>query len=314
MSSLQAAAPCMPSWVVAKRYARVQIYEQFLNCTGFIGFPTERGFSVSGTCFFVCVEREELDFAYAVTCRHVINANSNSPGLHIRVNRKGKSPKAIPIENNAWIKHPDPKVDVAICHFDFNRHDQDEDLDVGVLSKGSIATEETAKHYGLSAGIEVFIIGAFVGRIGENRNIPIVRSGNIAAMPLEPVWPYSPTRPAYLVETRSLGGISGSPLFLHTAPERLHGGPIPLGKNEGRIVLPYLLVGMIISNHAGQYREDFVSDDPNQILLSDADFNAGISVAVPVDQILEVLNLPSVEEARQISIAAKMRETGARNA
>jgi hypothetical protein len=57
-------------------------------------------------------------------------------------------------------------------------------------------------------------IGLFTRRIGSQRNIPIVRIGNVAALPEELIRTRSGLMKAYLVEMRSIAGLSGSPVFV----------------------------------------------------------------------------------------------------
>src|SRR5690606_30737090 len=101
-------------------------------------------------------------------------------------------------------------------------------------------------------GDPVFIAGVFVGRVGDRRNIPVLRLASIAATADEPVAWGSPRRPAYLIETKSLGGTSGSPVFLHTAAGGRHLGEndaefLDVWKNPetGEIEGPYYLIGMM---------------------------------------------------------------------
>ncbi len=268
----------------------MQVDDQILNCTAFIGTPLERGgFYAEGTGFFVEVSQDGLSLIYLVTCRHVISRLS-APA--IRISGKGKPPSIIPTGREDWIGHPRSGIDICMFPFDLAKWDSGDDLDIGTISSQTgFLTPKSAEHFGFSLGIEVFIVGVFVGRIGEAKNIPVVRFGNVAAMPIEPA--FGSPQPAYLIETHSLGGVSGSPVFLHTSPKRLgynahRAYPNP---QTGRTILPYLLVGMIVSSHSGQYSSDFVADDPDRIQPpKDVDFNAGISVALPVEQILEALH------------------------
>jgi hypothetical protein len=256
-----------------------------------------------------------VDFPYLITCRHAIANISEPPGAHIRVNRLvGKPPLVIQTTQSEWIGHPDDSVDICAYPFSLRKWDREEDLEVGRFKLESPDTiERVSKHYGLDLGAEVFIIGAFVGQIGQRKNIPIVRTANIAAMPDEPISPYSKRRPAYLVETRSLGGVSGSPMFLHTESGRLHGGARPGWRTSGSdvITMPYVLIGMIIAHHTGNYRSDFGTVDPEDkdvIPGQDADFNAGISVAVPVNQIIETLDQPSLQLARDAAVLERRQK------
>ncbi len=67
----------------------------------------------------------------------------------------------------------------------------------------------------LGVGDEVFLTGLFTKVKETTRNIPIVRIGTLAMMPGERI-PFKDGRliDAYLVESRSIGGLSGSPVFI----------------------------------------------------------------------------------------------------
>ena len=73
-----------------------------------------------------------------------------------------------------------------------------------------------AERNGIGPGDELFAIGLFSLRVGTQRNIPIVRSGILAAMPYdsEPFTKDGHPYHAYLAEMRSIGGLSGSPVFI----------------------------------------------------------------------------------------------------
>jgi len=59
----------------------------------------------------------------------------------------------------------------------------------------------------VSLGDNVFMTELFVRHIGKEKNIPIVRIGNISAMPEEPIYnKLFGNMDAYLIELRSLGG------------------------------------------------------------------------------------------------------------
>jgi hypothetical protein len=69
------------------------------------------------------------------------------------------------------------------------------------------------------------MVGRFVNHEGRQRNTPTARFGNISMMPWEPVRnPLRGAQESFLVETRSLGGYSGSPVFLHILPYTARAG------------------------------------------------------------------------------------------
>src|SRR5260370_996809 len=67
--------------------------------------------------------------------------------------------------------------------------------------------------------------GLFESRTGESRNIPILRAGMIAALPGEPVDATENGHgkfPAFLIEARSIPGMSGAPVFIGRPSESVN--------------------------------------------------------------------------------------------
>jgi hypothetical protein len=94
--------------------------------------------------------------------------------------------------------------------------EKDGDLDIIALDAPRMFLDQVREdHFGFGIGSDIFIPSAFVSMAGEKQNIPIVRFGHVAAVALEPT-DGSPRKPAFLIETRSLGGMSGSPVMFHT--------------------------------------------------------------------------------------------------
>jgi hypothetical protein len=304
---------------MAAKEAAMQVHWQILKCTAFLGTPVQNAFYAEGTCFFLSISEDGRDFFYVVTCRHVVQpflsrrGNEKNPeSLWIRMNRKSGTPRIEKTIRGDWISHKDRSVDICIYTFPSHLWDHDDDLDISFMRADSInLTTDRYHEVGFSLGDEVFIVGAFVGRVGDRKNIPVVRIANVAAMPEEPVWGGSPARPAFLIETRSLGGTSGSPIFLHPFPNRVAGNwALPIDQ-KGNVGAPYLLFGMMQGSHSGQYANDFVSDnDAERVIPKDADFNAGIAIALPIDQVMEVINRDDLKEARMVTIEAKRNQSG----
>ena len=80
------------------------------------------------------------------------------------------------------------------------------------------ATAEFIKRHSVTPGEDVFITGLLISHPGKSRVLPIMRVGNIAAFPEDPINLLTGQDSAYLVEVRSLGGLSGSPAFVHLLP------------------------------------------------------------------------------------------------
>ena len=58
-------------------------------------------------------------------------------------------------------------------------------FDILPMPFGAFLTREDFKKEGIGLGDEVIISGLFVKHHGRQRNVPIIRVGNVAAMPEE---------------------------------------------------------------------------------------------------------------------------------
>lgn len=316
-------AACIPHWLALEREAAMQVDDRVIHCVAFLGEQSPIGFIAEGTCFFICIIEDELNFTYIVTAKHVIRpfaddrlATPNPNPIWIRVQRQSGPPRLIETTRSNWVCHSDRFIDIAVHPFDFARWDADDDLYVNTLAiPHIIMTPEIEDHFGFGLGREVFIPSVFVGRVGEKQNIPVVRVATIAAMPLEPIRGGSPRKPAYLIETKSLGGTSGAPVLFHSKPYRIFGREtFSVDQKTGSRITPYYLIGMVIGAHSGQYARDFTKDvDEAEIIVpKDADFNAGIAVVLPVSQILEVLEQDNLRVARALAKQASQDVSGFR--
>jgi len=311
----------------------MQVTDEVLNCTAFLGTKTRRGFAAAGTAFFICYEQDDFVFVYLVTTAHLMwpgrSRHEKGPPagyLDLRVNSQTGVPSIEKIEHSEWL-YAERGIDLAIRPEMASIASVSEfpmEGDVGVLNmNGGIALRSTdAGKKGLTIGDEIFVVGAFVPHVGESKNIPIVRTGNIAAMPHEPIPFSSPRVPPYLVETRSIGGLSGSPVFLNLQTQRL-----PTGKpkalqsavtNQKNItrkaqLLPHMIIGIMLGAHEGLYEQDFVNDGKRRkASIKDAQFNSGISVVLPVDALFTLLESEPVKEKRDKDIEAARKASGFR--
>jgi hypothetical protein len=305
----------------------MQVDDRVRFCAGFVGTGTNEDFVAHGTCFCVFLADGDFTFDYLISAQHLLwPGRKKSPQkppdtpMVVRLNTKSGSSRIIPTPPKDWIYPQDPTIDVCAFRFAELLHNDGDELEVNSINLSTmIVAAHNARQVGLCLGDEVFICGAFVGRVGHRKNIPVVRIANIAAMPEEPIDFASPKKAAYLIETRSLGGTSGSPVFLNLQSSRArrqqHGYQLGVRRNttnpnpqvsSTHLILPYLLLGMIVFTHGGNYLHDFVSEDDSSVHpLRDVEFNAGISVALPVSIIIDLLDSELAKEARMKEIEEK---------
>lgn len=106
---------------------------------------------------------------------------------------------------------PDP--DVAVLPI----YELENDLAVATMPiRMALADAADIEAHAIGIGDEVLMVGLFTKRYGYRKNIPIVRGGIISAMPEEPIEDQETGNlyDAYLIEIRSIGGLSGSPVIV----------------------------------------------------------------------------------------------------
>jgi hypothetical protein len=185
-----------------------------------------------GTAFFMFVPlRGQVGAIVVVTALHVvakIAQRSDDGKAFLRVNTRDGGFRFVPVNENAWVKPQDQSdvvVDVCFCpwHFPWEASE----FDIRYFSIDHAATADVMANQGLGVGNEVAFAGLFVKHRGEMQNEPVVRFGNISAMPREPVSTkydgIDVELEAYLIESRSVGGLSGSPVFVDPGLFRLEG-------------------------------------------------------------------------------------------
>jgi hypothetical protein len=114
--------------------------------------------------------------------------------FNLRVNFTDGNAYLVESDFADWKFHPDEsEVDVAVLPL-FDWHS---DYDHLIIHPTLFYDSKVE----LSVGDELFLPGLFVNHYGRQRNIPIVRTGNIAALPEERVLTEMGLIDAYLAET-----------------------------------------------------------------------------------------------------------------
>ncbi len=263
-------------------------------------------FQYFGTAFFVGIREEDWTFTYLVTARHVIDEarRVGHKTLFVRVNKHDGGAENIELGSlDNWASFVDESIDMAILGFAPNINE----FDYKFVPESILVTPEEMDARGIGEGDELVAIGLFTLHTGKHRNIPIVRTGVIAAMPYERFLDkkgreYS----AFLAELRSIGGISGSPVFVYLDTRRVYDSKI--GENEYQL----LLLG-IIRGH-WDLRRELESD--TEILIDDAvlgfssgeKMNVGIAVVTPALYIGALLNSDFLRGGRKERMAMDDQE------
>jgi len=145
------------------------------------------------------------------------------------------------------------------------------------------------------------ITGLFSRLAGTKQNVPIVRTGNLAMMPGEKVPTTFGEIDAYLIEARSIGGLSGSPVFVREthsiAIQRENIGTVPLTG-----IGAHFLLGVIHGHW------DLPPGAAIDATADQGSINMGIAIVTPATMLLEVLAQPALEAMRQEAAERFKRE------
>ena len=238
-------------------------------------------------------------FQVLVTAGHCVKEMEAWGHQYIRVNDKNGKARLCEMTGADWVFASDfPATDLAATPLNLPMPE----FDIALLPYAMAAFPPIIKAASIGVGDELYVVGLFTRRHGKSKNIPIVRTGTIAAMPDELIdepktgIPYH----AYLSEIRSIGGLSGSPVFVDLRPGRVvsedsaDGGEVQ-GLNQRTI----FLLGVIRGHwKKGAYEvadmADALNDDEERGML-----NTGIATVTPIDRLEEIVSTPRWVEKRE---------------
>jgi hypothetical protein len=242
----------------------------------------------AGTGFFLSIEseiREGRTHGYLITARHCIEKAKPYGSLYARMNRRDSGEAELVELETAWTYHEDETNDVAVLHF------APPAFHIMAFGRKSLAIAGVIEGESIGIGDDLMVVGLFSQHYGRTANRPIVRAGNIAAMPDEPIEDPGSGLPfdAYLAEVRSIGGLSGSPVWLI-----IHPGRVVKGARESR--MHFYLLGLIRGhwNKQEPWLPDFGETEQGSL-------NTGIAMVTPIQKALDIIDAKeSVKERRRV--------------
>ncbi len=284
------------------------------------------------TAFFVVVQEGAGWLGYVVTARHCVDGIGSRP-LYLRVNVEDGFDD-IETRREDWYMHDD--ADVAVAPFvanrpggfvlnavgledfvnaDYSFTSSDPTLatyvGTGDAENPPLRAESTV--IPVEPGNDVFFVGLFVQHYGEKQNLPVARFGNISRMPIEPITFKLPdgtysNQLAYLVESRSWGGHSGSPVYWRHPIAQLveldapRDAPKAMKTRRGTVYVQYPgaeVVGFLglVSGHFDIDQEAKTVGDVQGSITTG--INSGIAVVTPAEAVRELLMREDVVDHRK---------------
>ncbi|OBG05892.1 hypothetical protein A5769_07185 [Mycobacterium intracellulare] len=270
----------------------VYVQPEMRRCVCFVCANIGGQLTPVGTAFFLAVAKPPVQYVVVVTALHVLAnvqkqaadgtnfVNSDDGKTFLRVNTKDGGFKVVEVTEDQWFK-PDMSeeiVDIAFCPWQELPSASEFDF----LSVGTdlAATKDVMESKQIGLGSELAFAGLFVNHHGRKRNEPIVRFGNISGIPAEPVSTRVGDIEAYLVESRSVGGFSGSPVFVDVGNYWIVDN-VRQERSGGNLV--YLLG--VVNAHFDVFVENATTGDR----ALDEHVNKGIAVVTPIDKVLRVI-------------------------
>jgi hypothetical protein len=281
-----------------------RINEDFLDSVIYLyrsEHEAKEGINIGGSGFLVSIPSQRVDgrFVFAVTNRHVI-ANADV----LRLNTKEGRMHVERAPREQWICSPTD--DLAVICIDL-----DDEFTHKTINVNAILTEEMAYKRRLGIGDNVFMVGRFINHEGKQQNAPLVRFGSIAQMPSEPIQTEIcgklHEQISIVADIRSIGGYSGSPVFLNEFSFlRRPGGGEPaknnwlIGVDWGHIKMWSPVCGL--------------NEEPIGI-GHQVNINSGMAGIVPAWKLLDLLMSDDmkkqIREAEDLHLSAKKSIAGA---
>ncbi|MBA3724962.1 MAG: trypsin-like peptidase domain-containing protein [Armatimonadetes bacterium] len=250
------------------------LYQQIQECVCFLGTEGSDGrVQYQGTAFWITLPDpgdDEGEFAYLVTARHCVERGRLAPKFFGRVNKEGGGSDVFDAMDH-WAFPDDPSVDLAVRLLYLPEGYQRRAIPLHLF-----AMPERMEQEQIGVGDDVLVTGLFSLRSGQDRNLPIVRTGIISSVVDEPFLDDGGREyRAFLAEVRSIGGLSGSPVFVkYRRADRKPMIQHVVGDYDVRTVL----IG-VVRGHFDLRTQREAIDSP-----SDEALNMGICLVTPIGE------------------------------
>jgi hypothetical protein len=284
----------VPAFLYHGTNKTMRVRHEILNCAVFI-YGSEkmalRGEADGANGFFVRKASEahpDYNYFYIATNAHVVEdlRISKHDGV-FRINKDDGMSDIEPIDDSRWILHPDfddlaiypivLKPEWAVTYLPY---------DSGFLGPENVYPNGWC----VGAADETILVGRMVGYSGKQANTPVVCSGHIAMVPSETEKITQVGRKistgeefdqlSFLVETHTVKGYSGSPVFVPVIPNT----PQTRGLEDTK----FLLLGI-----EWGYPEVSVYNVGDYY-----DHPSGMSAVVPGWKLKELIDMPEAKRIR----------------
>jgi hypothetical protein len=228
---------------------------------------------------------------YLVTNRHIIDDGN----LCARVNTLDGGYDLFETKRHDWVVHP-YGYDVAVYPLYPN-----ENWNLIAIPGSDFLTVESARHWNIGPGDDVFLVSRFLGHEGHQRNRPVLHTGVISSLMPEEAdgvlnWHSRLEEPSFLVETHSRPGYSGSAVYGYISPNQPH-----LGVDRDVTVRTFLL-GIAWGYLPAKERVRSVEGDEEQWTVTLSSGMAAVAPAWHIEDVLMEDKLVAGREESELAI------------
>jgi len=301
----------MSCWAFAEWRRAVRVSDHVEKTVVFLGRRTPFDqFIPYGTAFLGGNIMDSELFQTIITARHVIDLFGDND-IHIRINKLDGSFHTETTKKQWWYS-PVADADLAICPGRFHPSQ----FDILHVDLDHIVDSTNISELEIGLGEDIFICGMYLSRIGESRNLPIVRSGTIAAMPSERIRTSYGYHHAFLIEARSTGGLSGSPCFFQLPPFRFVNANLRTAANR----FAQYFMGMVLGHNKLTFPPEVIpflppdersgEEKKEDEVERSLPLNTGIAIVLPASYILEAVTDGDFVQMRREAIERRRRRSG----
>ncbi len=250
-------------------------------------------------------------YRYIVTAKHNIAeaVDKGHDEVFVRYESRTQGLQLRYFPTSQWLNHDDGFIDVSVLLLD----DAVDEVGGAVFTSDDFLTTSEVARYDVGVGNEVATIGLFLSHYGEERNEPVVRFGNISCMPRERVRSRKKfgAVDGYIIEARSFGGLSGSPVFVDVEHEpEMHEYSRIRDRDPTIRTIPARRRNHILGLIHGHW--DMQEVAPPGIKLDpatrlDGAINMGMSIVIPAQHILDTINSDPVTTRQNRLIEARVQ-------
>ena len=293
----------------------MRVNEKIRKAVVFVGHEPSGSFLPVGTGFLGFVEypienpktgSKSQQINFLVTADHL---SDMIPGdeLSIRFNRKSGGVATFRVNKKHKISHDDRACDIAMFNIPL-LHDTHDQMFINLDRQIHRALHRHT--WPAELGDEVSTIGLYASHYGETKNIPVVRTGNIAMMPDEPLWTNRGYVTAYLIETRSIVGLSGSPVFLNPPEVAVIDGKIKYLPNKELITIGMMVGYQLVATAQDQIVVPQLQGEVPGSEYSLDERNTGFAVVIPMERIFEIVESDEFNNQAIRSIEHRLKTSG----